>query len=256
MRVAHLLVNGIHPHRILLLTFTRRAAKEMTQRVRQVASSVLRMSRLDLPWSGTFHSVGARLLREYAQVIGLRPSFTILDRSDAADLMNVVRHDLDQSKKESRFPQKDTCLSIYSLAVNSGVPLDRILATQFPWCADWEDELRTLFTEYGKAKRRQNVLDYDDLLLFFAEMLNDRVMAEEIGGRFDHVLVDEYQDTNLLQVPNRVCRTTCYCGSRDAIKAASAIMSSSERCSTTLAINTTSPPFRSPSLMSCNCRYI
>ena len=77
--------------------------------------------------------------------------------------------------------------------------MKRILATQFPWCADWEDELRTLFTEYGKAKRRQNVLDYDDLLLYFAEMLNDRVLAEEIGGRFDHVLVDEYQDTNLLQ---------------------------------------------------------
>ena len=198
-RAAHLLVNGIHPHRILLLTFTRRAAKEMTHRVQRVASRALKIAKLDLPWSGTFHAIGARLLREYAHRIGLKPSFTILDRSDAADLMNVVRHDLDQSKKESRFPQKDTCLSIYSLAVNSGAPLNHILSTQFPWCADWEDELRTLFTEYGKAKQRQNVLDYDDLLLYFAEMLNDRGLAKEIGGRFDHVLVDEYQDTNRLQ---------------------------------------------------------
>ena len=131
-------------------------------------------------------------------MIGLKPSFTILDRSDSADLMNMVRHDLEQSKKESRFPQKDTCLAIYSLAVNSGAPLKQILSTQFPWCAEWEDELRTLFIVYGKAKRQQNVLDYDDLLLYWAKMLNDKDLAAEIGGRFDHILVDEYQDTNRL----------------------------------------------------------
>ena len=145
-RVAHLLINGADPHRILLLTFTRRAAAR-NEAAR--AAGCIRCSegstRFDLPWAGTFHSIGARLLREYAQVIGLKPSFTILDRSDSADLMNMVRHDLEQSKKESRFPQKDTCLSIYSLAVNSGAPLKQILSTQFPWCAEWEDELRTLF---------------------------------------------------------------------------------------------------------------
>jgi DNA helicase-2/ATP-dependent DNA helicase PcrA len=113
--------------------------------------------------------------------------------------MNMVRHDLEQSKKESRFPQKDTCLSIYSLAVNSGVPLKQILPTQFPWCVEWEDELRTLFIAYCKAKRQQNVLDYDDLLLYWAKMLNDEDLAAEIGSRFDHILVDEYQDTNRLQ---------------------------------------------------------
>jgi DNA helicase-2/ATP-dependent DNA helicase PcrA len=198
-RVAHLLVNGTDPHRILLLTFTRRAAAEMKGRVRRVASGALRGRRVDLPWAGTFHSIGARLLREYAQVIGLKPSFTILDRSDSADLMNMVRHDLEQSKKESRFPQKDTCLSIYSLAVNSGAPLKQILRTQFPWCAEWQDELRSLFMAYGEAKRRQNVLDYDDLLLYWAKMLNEKDLAAEIGDRFDHVLVDEYQDTNRLQ---------------------------------------------------------
>ena len=115
----------------------------MKRRAGRIASSALKTDKVRLPWAGTFHSVGARLLREYAHVIGLKPSFTILDRSDSADLMNLVRHDLEQSKKESRFPKKDTCLSIYSLTVNSGKPVERILHTQFPWCAEWEDELRT-----------------------------------------------------------------------------------------------------------------
>jgi DNA helicase II / ATP-dependent DNA helicase PcrA len=124
-------------------------------------------------WAGTFHAVGARLLREYASMISLKRSFIILDRSDSADLMNI-RHDLEQSKKESRFPQKDTCLSIYSLAINSGAPLKQILSTQFPWCVEWETELRKLFIAYIKAKRQQNVLDYDDLLLYWGKMLNDK----------------------------------------------------------------------------------
>ena len=198
-RVAHLIVNGIDPHRILLLTFSRRAADEMKRRVRRVTSKVLKGQKVDLPWSGTFHAIGARLLREHAQVINLKPSFTILDRSNSADLMNLVRHDLEQSKKESRFPQKDACLAIYSLAINSGAPLTKILSTQFSWCAEWQDELRTLFIAYGKAKQRQNVVDFDDLLLYWAKMLDDKDLAAEIGGRFDHVFVDEYQDTNRLQ---------------------------------------------------------
>jgi DNA helicase II / ATP-dependent DNA helicase PcrA len=198
-RVAHLIINDADPHRILPLTFSRRAAAEMKSRVRRVVSGALKAQRIDLPWAGTFHAIGARLLREYARVIGLKPSFTIHDRSDSADLMNMVRHDLEQSKKQNRFPQKDTCLSIYSLAVNSGAPLKQILSTQFPWCAEWEGELRALFAAYVKAKRRQNVLDYDDLLLYWAEMLNDKDLAAEIGSRFDHILVDEYQDTNRLQ---------------------------------------------------------
>jgi DNA helicase II / ATP-dependent DNA helicase PcrA len=198
-RVAHLLVNGIDPHRILLLTFSRRAADEMKRRVRRVTSTALKGPEIKLHWSGTFHAIGARLLREYAQTINLRPSFTILDRSDSADLMNMVRHDLDQSKKEGRFPQKDTCLSIYSLAINSGAPVKQILSPQFPWCTEWGEELRNLFIAYSKAKRQQNVLDYDDLLLYWAKMLDDSDLAAEIGSRFDHILVDEYQDTNRLQ---------------------------------------------------------
>jgi DNA helicase II / ATP-dependent DNA helicase PcrA len=199
-RVAHLVVSGVDPHRILLLTFTRRAAEEMIRRVKQITAKALGTQQVDLPWSGTFHAIGARLLREYATQIGLKPSFTILDRSDAADLMDLLRHDLGQSKKASRFPKKDTCLSTYSFAVNSGKSLEQVLAENFPWCAEWEKELRRLFQSYTAAKQRQNVLDYDDLLLYWAEMMKDDDLAAEIGGRFDHILVDEYQDTNRQQL--------------------------------------------------------
>jgi DNA helicase-2/ATP-dependent DNA helicase PcrA len=198
-RVAHLVVNGIDPHRILLLTFTRRAALDMTGRVKRITSAAMGIGNIDLPWAGTFHAVGARILREYANRIGLNPSFTILDRSDAADLMDVVRHDLGLSKKESRFPRKDTCLAIYSFAINSGASIKTTLRDQFPWCTEWKADLRNLFGEYAAAKQRQNVLDYDDLLLACSEMMNDGDLAAEVGDRFDHVLVDEYQDTNRLQ---------------------------------------------------------
>ena len=198
-RVAHLVVNGIDPHRILLLTFTRRAALDMTGRVKRITSAAMGIGNIDLPWAGTFHAIGARILREYANRIGLNPSFTILDRSDAADLMDVVRHDLGLSKKESRFPRKDTCLAIYSFAINSGASIKTTLRDQFPWCTEWKADLRNLFGEYAAAKQRQNVLDYDDLLLAWSEMMNDGDLAAEVGDRFDHVLVDEYQDTNRLQ---------------------------------------------------------
>jgi DNA helicase-2/ATP-dependent DNA helicase PcrA len=198
-RVAHLVVTGVDPSRILLLTFTRRAAEEMTRRVKRITAQALSVQQLALPWSGTFHAIGARLLREYANQIGLKPSFTILDRSDAADLMDLVRHELGYSTKKSRFPKKDTCLSIYSFAINSGKSIERILAENFPWCLEWEKDLRRLFEAYAAAKQRQDVLDYDDLLLYWAEMMGNDDLAAEMGGRFDHILVDEYQDTNRLQ---------------------------------------------------------
>src|SRR6516164_6846652 len=198
-RVAHLVVNGIDPQRILLLTFSRRAALDMTGRVKRITSAVVGTGQIDLPWAGTFHAVGARILREYAPRIGLNPAFTILDRSDAADLMDVVRHDIGLSKKETRFPGKDTCLAIYSFATNAGASIKTTLRGQFPWCADWESDLRKLFREYVVAKQRQNVLDYDDLLLAWSDMMNNADLAAELGERFDHVLVDEDQDTNRLQ---------------------------------------------------------
>ncbi|MCB1485954.1 MAG: ATP-dependent helicase [Bauldia sp.] len=202
-RVAHLIVGGADPRRILLLTFSRRAAAEMSRRVERIVGQAMgakaQAATAALTWSGTFHAIGARLLRERAPEIGLDPSFTIHDRSDSADLVNLVRHELGYSKTEKRFPLKATCLAIYSRTVNEQAELDDVLAKAFPWCADWEAELRTLFAAYVEAKQRQNVLDYDDLLLYLAEMLSEPAFGAEAGARFDHVLVDEYQDTNRLQ---------------------------------------------------------
>src|SRR5213080_2878405 len=199
-RVAHIVVNGGDPRRILLMTFSRRAAADMTRRAERIVASALGSSAAAaLAWSGTFHSIGARLLREYAGEIGLSPAFTIHDRGDAADLMNLVRHELGFSKTKSRFPTKATCLAIYSRAVNSEAPLGEVLASSFPWCGGWETELRKLFAAYVEAKQRQNVLDYDDLLLYWAQMMGEPALAADVAARFDHVLVDEYQDTNRLQ---------------------------------------------------------
>lgn len=201
-RVAHLLVKGADPRRVLLLTFSRRAAQDMTRRATRIAAQALG-TRADLAqalcWSGTFHSVGARLLREYAESIGLSPMFTINDREDCADLMNVVRHELGLSAKERRFPVKGTCLAIYSRVVNTGATLSHVLDEAFPWCREWERDLRALFAAYVAAKQAQNVLDYDDLLLYWSRMAAEPAIASDLGKRFDHVLVDEYQDTNRLQ---------------------------------------------------------
>ena len=202
-RVAHLIINGVDPRRILLMTFSRRAAAEMTRRVERISVQVLGdkagIMAGGLTWAGTFHGIGARVLRDYAEQIGLNPAFTIHDREDSADLMNLVRHELGFSKTESRFPTKGTCLAIYSRCVNTEMPLAEVLPDAFPWCARWEAELSQLFADYVEAKQRQNVLDYDDLLLYWAQMVTDPGLAADIGGRFDHVLVDEYQDTNRLQ---------------------------------------------------------
>lgn len=202
-RVAHLIVRGADPRRILLMTFSRRAASEMRSRVERIAARMMgdKAATLTegLTWAGTFHAVGARLLREYAVEIGLDPAFTIHDREDSADLMNLVRHDLGLSKTESRFPAKGTCLAIYSRVVNAQAELEPILAKSFPWCIGWADELKQLFAAYVDAKQTQNVLDYDDLLLWWAQMCGEPAIAEHLGGRFDHILVDEYQDTNRLQ---------------------------------------------------------
>jgi DNA helicase-2/ATP-dependent DNA helicase PcrA len=202
-RVANLILNGADPQRILLLTFSRRAAIEMERRVGGVLQKVLRMRAGQvppaLPWAGTFHAIGARLLRECATRIGLSESFTIHDRGDSEDLMGMLRHELGLSSTESRFPLKGTCLSIYSRVVNSQAPLDTLLQEVFPWCAQWEGELKRLFRAYVEAKQAQQVLDYDDLLLYWSEMMTHDAIAQDVGGRFDHVMVDEYQDTNRLQ---------------------------------------------------------
>ena len=201
-RVAHLVLHGAEPSRILLLTFTRRAAEAMGRRAERICGQALGNDAGfagRLQWAGTFHAVGARLLREYADAIGLDPGFTILDRGDAADLLDLTRGELGQARTDRRFPKKATCLAIYSYAVNAQTPLELVLRAAFPWCAEWAGELKRLFAAYVEAKQRQGVLDYDDLLLWWARMLEVPALAQDVGRRFDFVLVDEYQDTNAIQ---------------------------------------------------------
>jgi DNA helicase-2/ATP-dependent DNA helicase PcrA len=202
-RVARLVLAGADPQRVLLLTFSRRAALEMTRRVAGLLQRCLQLSPrqagLQMPWAGTFHSVGARLLRDHAAQVGLSDAFTVIDRGDAEDLMGWVRQRLGYSTTHRRFPLKGTCFSIYSRVVNGQLPLRDLLAEHFPWCAEWNDDLQRLFAAYVGEKQRQQVLDYDDLLLYWWHMVRDAALAQRISARFDHVLVDEYQDTNRLQ---------------------------------------------------------
>ena len=210
-RVAHLVLNGVAPERILLLTFSRRAAEEMVRRAHRIVAQALAAKRgggsaispeasgARLPWAGTFHSVANRLLRRYARQIGLEPGFSVMDRGDSADLVDVARHELEFSSKDRRFPRKDTCLAIYSHCVNTRLPLDKVLADAFPWCAEWEADLKTLFRRYVEAKLAQQVLDFDDLLLYWHTLMQDTSLAQDVDALYDHVLVDEYQDTNSLQ---------------------------------------------------------
>src|SRR5690606_13602395 len=135
----------------------------------------------------------------HAQQIALEPAFTIHDRDDSAVLMNLVRHEVGFSGSKSRSPTKGTCLAIYSRAVNAQADLEDVLKSTFPWCSMWATELRQLFAAYVEAKQTQNVLDYDDLLLYWAGMMSEPAIAAAVSDRFDHVLVDEYQDTNQLQ---------------------------------------------------------
>src|SRR5215472_12643124 len=203
-RVARLILDGVDLHRLLLLTFTRRAAVEMTRRAHKILTANRGGATIGadaelLPWSGTFHSIGNRLLRQYAANLALNPAFTVLDRADSADLMDLVRSDLGLARTRSRFPKKGTCLAIYSYTVNAGCPLPETLAEVFPWCNEWEAELKRLFAGYVAAKQHDDVLDYDDLLLYWREAARMPAIAARMRAQFDHILVDEYQDTNRLQ---------------------------------------------------------
>src|SRR5579862_1660917 len=207
-RVAHLVINGVDPARILMLTFTRRAALEMRRRAHDITRKALddalgggvsQSISQRLSWAGTFHSIGNRLLRHYAAHVQLDPHFSVIDRGDASDLMDSLRQELGLAGKEQRFPRKDTCLQIYSTRVNTRCSLQETLETYFPWCAQWEAELAQLYRAYVEQKQHSRLLDYDDLLLYWHAMMCEPRLAQHIGAHFDHVLVDEYQDTNRLQ---------------------------------------------------------
>ena len=201
-RVAHVISQGADPRRILLLTFTRRAAAEMLRRVDALLCAGSGGGQAAVGarvWGGTFHAVAARLLRIHARDLGMEPDFTILDRGDAEDLMNMARAALGLGRGGARFPQKSTCLDVYSRCVNAQRPLAEVLPAAFSWCSQHQADLGRLFQRYVDLKEEQQVLDYDDLLLFWHALLADPAAGKRVRERFDYVLVDELQDTNALQ---------------------------------------------------------
>ena len=200
-RVADLVRKGAEPSRILLLTFTRRAAGELVQRAKNLLETVSKegFAHVTGIWGGTFHAVGTRLLRIYGKNVGLPQNFTILDRADQEDLMNLVRTDTIQVMDKKRFPKKNTLVSIYGKCVNSRKPLYEILANYYPKLEEYLPELAKLFDAYTKRKVDDAMLDYDDLLLYWSALMKQPEIGERIRSRFDWILVDEYQDTNRIQ---------------------------------------------------------
>ncbi len=194
-RVAYLIDQGVSPDRVLLLTFTRRAAAEMVKR----AADLTGARHTGRVWAGTFHAVANRLLRVYGEALGIGQQFTILDQSDAADLMNMIRADLGVAKGQRRFPRKETLLAIYSRSVAAQERLGDVLDKRFPWCAKEAEGIRRIFEVYTGRKRDLNLLDYDDLLLYWKVLTDSNELGRSVADRFEHILVDEYQDTNTMQ---------------------------------------------------------
>jgi DNA helicase-2/ATP-dependent DNA helicase PcrA len=204
-RVAHLIETGTDPDRILLLTFSRRASSEMVRRV----GSVVDRSAASMVWGGTFHSMANRLLRRYGPAVGLSEGFTVIDRADTESMFSMLRAEHGFGTSRTRFPRKETIASIYSRTVNARVPLSETLEKRFPYCFEHEDDIATLFSGYTERKRASNVVDYDDLLLYWQALLASPV-SDAVRGLFDHILVDEYQDTNHVQaqILRQMCGTT------------------------------------------------
>ena len=201
-RVAHLIERGVPADRILLLTFTRRASAEMLKR----ASASIEDRSSGRVWGGTFHSISNRLLRQYGRAVGLDEGFTVMDRTDAESLFGILRTEHGFGRTKTRFPRKETIASIYSRVANAQMPLSETLDQRFPWCRDHAEELKTLFVAYTVRKREHNVIDYDDLLLYWQALLGSDA-GDTVRELFDHVLVDEYQDTNLVQAD--ILRSLC-----------------------------------------------
>jgi DNA helicase-2/ATP-dependent DNA helicase PcrA len=197
-RVAWLIATGVPAERILLLTFTRRAAREMVGRARALTERT--SPNAGRVAGGTFHSLAHRIVRLHAGMVGLGSSFGVLDGGDAVDLVDLVRQEQGHAAGRRRFPRAQTMLEIYSRTVNSQVPLADVLAESFPWCAEHQDALAETFRAYGARKRSLGLLDLDDLLVYWRALAADEVIGRQLEQTWDHVLVDEYQDVNGLQV--------------------------------------------------------
>jgi DNA helicase-2/ATP-dependent DNA helicase PcrA len=202
-RVAHLIERGVAAERILLLTFTRRAAQEMLSRAeRLVGSSSKRVH------GGTFHATAHRLLRRYGPAAGLAKDFTIMDQGDSADLMQLSRAQLGYGAKTKRFPKKETLQYVYSRHINTGISVEDIIRDEYAQFVDYLEDFARIYGDYTRRKQERNLVDYDDLLLFWALLLEAAPeLAKRISGLYDHILVDEYQDTNVLQA--RILRGMC-----------------------------------------------
>jgi DNA helicase-2/ATP-dependent DNA helicase PcrA len=196
-RVAWLVSEGVAPERIMLLTFTRRAAREMLERTRALVA---------LPGGsrgvvgGTFHSIAHRFVRTHASSLGLTPGFAVLDAGDAADLIDLIREEHSHAQRRRRFPRKSTLLDIYSRTLNFQRTLSEVVAEAFPWCEEHVEAMAMLFKAYTARKRSLGVLDLDDLLLYWRALAGDEVIGPAIERSIEHVLIDEYQDVNELQV--------------------------------------------------------
>src|SRR3954464_9065497 len=189
-RVAWLVAEGTPAERILLLTFTRRAARELLQRARGLVPASARVL------GGTFHSVAHRLVRRPASALGLPPGFGVLDAADAADVLDLLREEHGHAQARTRFPRKSTLLDAYSRTVNAQQPLSGVLAEHFPWCEEHKEAISGLFKAYTARKRALGVVDLDDLLLYWRALARDAVIGPRLAAAFAHVLVDEDQDGN------------------------------------------------------------
>ena len=194
-RVAYLLEQGIAPGRILLLTFTNKAAREMMGRVTDLIGHDLNEL-----WGGTFHSIGNRVLRRHAEAMGFRPGFTIQDREDAKGLINACIAEAEIDVKATRFPKPDVLCEIFSLAVNKQVKAAEIIEERYAWFEHLHDEIADIGERYTARKRANGMMDFDDLLVLWLRLMRDHDDLRELyQRRFQFVLVDEYQDTNKLQ---------------------------------------------------------
>ncbi len=196
-RVAWLIAQGTAPERLMLLTFTRRAAREMLQRVRTMSGTPAGRAGV---LGGTFHSIAHRFVRLHASSLGLDSGFAVLDAGDAADVLDLIREEQGHAKEKRRFPRPSTLLDIYSRTVNFHRPLNEIVTEAFPWCEDHIEAMAAIFKAYTARKRSLGALDLDDLLVYWRALASDDVIGPTIEDGFDHVLIDEYQDVNGLQV--------------------------------------------------------
>ena len=194
-RVAYLLEQGVPPDRILLLTFTNKAAKEMMRRVANLLGS-----ELSALWGGTFHAVGARILRRHAETLGYRPDFTIIDRDDANELLKTCISEAQIDVKATRFPKTDVLANVFSMAVNKLQSVSEILAGEYEFFSALAPQIEDISRRYTARKKAANVMDFDDLLVNWLRLLREHADArEQYQRQFQFILVDEYQDTNKLQ---------------------------------------------------------